>query len=138
MVAIEKLSGIISKVEGNLNQPLDPPQKQPVTKSALIPQKVCPTRAKPIPSERPNIIEDDDGDISTYFQQNIYISASVPDIILPYVPVPPPRVHPAQPPRVYMGGSYSNLRSSCKKNTVPNFALAAQLLWFREANAVTH
>ena len=32
MVAIEQISGIFSKVSANLNQPLEPPQKQPVTK----------------------------------------------------------------------------------------------------------
>ena len=96
------------------------------------------TRAKPIPAEWTNIIEDDDGNIPTDFQLNIHISPSVPHIILQDVPVPPPRVSPAQPSRVGMGGPRSDLIYSCKKNPVPNFALAAQLLQVREANAVTH
>ena len=47
-------------------------------------------------------------------------------------------VCPAKPPRVDTGGPSFNLISSCKKNPVPNFALAAQFLQVREANAVTH
>ena len=138
MVAIEQLSGIFSKVADNLNQTLDPPQQQPVTKSAPIPHKVRPTRAKNIPSERTNIIEYDDGNSPTDFKRNVHMSPSGPHIILPGIPVPPPRVSPAQPPRVDTGGPSSNLRSSCKKNLVPNFALAAQFLQVKEANTVTH
>ena len=131
MVVIEKISGIFSNVAANIHQPLDPPQKQPVTKSALIPHKVRQTRSKPIPLEHPNIIEDDDGDSPTYFQRNVHISRSGPHIILPDVPVPPPRVCPAQPPRVDTRGTRSNLRSGCKKNHIPKFALAAQFLQVR-------
>ena len=138
MVAIEKLSGIFPKVAANMHQSLDPPQKQPVTKSDPIPHKVRPTRAKPIPSEMPNIIEDDDGNSPTDFQQNLHISPSGPYIIIPDVPVPPPMVSLVQPPRVDTGSPSSSLRSSCKKNPVPNFALAEQFLQVRDANAVTH
>ena len=61
MVAIEKISDIFSKVTDNLYQIVDPPQQQPVKKSAIIPHKVSPNMTKPIPSKQPNIIEDDDG-----------------------------------------------------------------------------
>ena len=37
MVAIDQLSDNFSKVADNLHQPLDPPQKQPITKYAQIP-----------------------------------------------------------------------------------------------------
>ena len=138
MVEIEKISGIFSKVAANLNQPLDPPKKQPVTKYAPLLHQFRPTQAKPIPSERPNIIEDGDGNSPTDFQRNIHIYPSGPNIILPDDPVPPPRVHSPQPPRVETGGPRSNLRSSCKKNRVPKFALVAQFLQVRKANRVTH
>ena len=138
MVVIEKLSGIFPKVAANPQQTLDPPQHQPVTKSATISHKMRPTLAKPIPSERPNLIEDDDGNSPTYFHCKVHMYPSVPHIILPDVPVPPPRLCPEKPPRVDMGGPSSNLRSSCKKNPVPNFALASQFLQVRESNAVTH
>ena len=49
MVVIDQLSGIFSKVAANLNQPLEPPQTQPVTKYSPLPHQVRPTRAKPIP-----------------------------------------------------------------------------------------
>ena len=57
-----------------------------------------------------------------------------PHTILPDVPVPPPRVKPAQPPWMDTEGPSSNLRSRGKKNPIPNFALAAQLQQVREAN----
>ena len=66
------------------------------------------------------------------------MSPSGPHIILPDVPVPPPRVQPYQPPKVYMEGSSSNLISRGKKNHIPNFALAAQFQKVKESNAVTH
>ena len=50
MVEIEKISGIFSKVAANLNQPLDPPKKQTVTKYAPLLHQFRPTQAKPIPS----------------------------------------------------------------------------------------
>ena len=99
MVAIEQLSDIFSKVAANLHQKVDPPQQQPVTRSTIIPQKVRPTLTKPIPSELPNIMEYYDGNSPTIFQQNVHMSPSGPHIILPDVPVPPPRVRPAQPPK---------------------------------------
>ena len=131
MVEIEKLSSIFSKVAANLQQPLDPPPKQSITKSAPMPHKLRPTRATPFPLERPNIIEDDNGNSHTDFQLNFHISSSGPHIILPDVPVPPPRVCPAQPPRVDTRGTRSNLRSGCKKNHIPKFVLAAQFLQVR-------
>ena len=138
MVVIEKLSGIFIKVTDNLHQILDPPQQKPVTNSATIPHKLCPTLVKPISLENPNIIEDYDGNSPTYIQCNVHVPPSGPHIILPDVPVPPPKLCPAQPPRVDTGVPSSNLRSSCKKNIVPNFALAAKFQQVREANAVTH
>ena len=138
MVAIEKLSDMFSKVAANLHQIVNPSQQQLVIKSSIIPHKVCSTLTKNIPLEQPNSIEDDYKKSPRSFQWNVHMSPSDPHIIIPDIPVPPPRVCPAQPPRVDTGGPSSNLRSRCKKNTVPNFALAAQLLWFREANAVTH
>ena len=101
MVAIEQLSDIFSKVADNLHQKADPPRQRSVTKSAIISHKVCPNMTKPIPSEQPNIIEDYDGKSPTSFQQNVHMSPSGPHIILPEVPVLPPRVQTAQPPRVY-------------------------------------
>ena len=100
MVAIEKLLDIFSKVADNLHKISYPPQQQPVTKSAIIPHKVRPSMTKTIPSEQPNIIEEDDGKSSTSFQYNVHMYPSGPHIILPEVPVPPPRVHPSQHPRV--------------------------------------
>ena len=97
-----------------------------------------PTQAKPITTERPNIIEDDDGNSTTDFQRNVHIYPSGPYIILLDFPVPPTRVSPTQPPKVDMGGPSYKLRSSYNKNTVPNFALAAKLTQVRESNAVTH
>ena len=138
MVAIEKFSDIFSKVADNLHQRLDPPQQRPVTKSAIIPHKVPPTITKPFPSEHPNIIEDYDGNSATSFQQNVHMSPSGPQIILLEVPVPPPRVQPAQPPRVEMEVPSSNLISRGKTNPIPNFALTSQFRKVIEANAVTH
>ena len=83
MVAIEQLSDIFSKVADNLYQRADPPQHQPVTKSATIPHKVRPDMTKPIPSEQPNIIEDEDGKCSSSFQHNVHMYPSGPHIILP-------------------------------------------------------
>ena len=97
-----------------------------------------PKLTKTIPSEQPNIIEDDDGNSPTGFQRNVHMYLSGTKIIIPDFAVPPSRVRPAQPPRVDTGGPSSNLRSSRKKNPVPNVALAAQYQQVREANAVTH
>ena len=138
MVEIDQLSGIFFNVEPNLHQLVDPPKIQPVTKYAPLLHQVHPTWAKHIPSERPNIIEDFDGNSPTDIRQNVHISPSGPHIIIPDAPISPPRVRPAQPPRVETGGPSSNLRSSCKKNPLPNFALVAQFLQVRETNAVTH
>ena len=66
------------------------------------------------------------------------MSPSVPYIILPKVPIPPPTLQSAQPPRVDTEGPSSNLRSRVKKNPIPNFALTAQSQKVNEANAVTH
>ena len=83
MVKIEQLSDIFSKVAGNLHQKADHTKHQPATESAIIPHKVRPNLTKPIPSEQPNIIEDDDGKSSTSFQDNVHMSPSGPHIILP-------------------------------------------------------
>ena len=131
MVEIAQLSGIFSKVAANLHQTLEPPQQHPVTKSATVSHNMCPIFAKPIPSERPILIEDNDGNSPTDFHHIVHMSPSGPHIIIPYDPVPTPRVRPAQPPRVDTGGPSSNLRSSCNKNPVPNFALAEQCLKVR-------
>ena len=74
MAVIDQLSDIFSKFVDNLHQRVDLPQKQPVTKSAIIPHKVRPDMNKPIPPEQPNIIEDDDGKNPTSFQQNVHMS----------------------------------------------------------------
>ena len=66
------------------------------------------------------------------------MSPSGPHIILLDVPVPLPRVHNAQPPRVNTRRPSSNLRSSCKKKSVPNFSLEEKFGQVREANAVNH
>ena len=92
MVAIEKLSDIFSKVADNLYQKSDPPQQQPLKKSAILPHKVRPNMTKLLPSEQPNIIKDDDGKCYTSFQHNIHMSPSGQHIILQEVPAPLPRV----------------------------------------------
>ena len=66
------------------------------------------------------------------------MSPSGAQIIIPDVPVPPPKVRPEKPTRIDTGGPSSNLRFICKKNPVPNFALAAQFQQVREANTATH
>ena len=93
---------------------------------------------KPLPSVQPNSIEDYEWDCSTSFQHKFHISLSVPNIILPKLPVPPPRVQTVQPPRVDTEGLSSNLRSRGKKNPIPHFSLTAQFQKNNEANAVTH
>ena len=138
MVAIDQLSDIFPKVAANLHQPFEPPQKQPITKCAPLPHQVHPARTKHIPAERPNIIEYDDGKGNTYLHRDVYKSHSGPQIILSDVLASPQTVCPAQPPRVDTGGPSSNLRSSCNKNTVPNYALTAKNLQIVDANAVTH
>ena len=138
MVAIEQLSDIFHKVADNLHQIADPPQQQPVTKSASIPHKMCPNMTKPITSEHSNIIEDEDGKCSSSFQQKVHISPSGTHITLPEVPVPPPRVQPAQPPRVDTEGPSSKLISRGKKKPSPHFALTSKSQKVHGANAVTH
>ena len=93
---------------------------------------------KPLPSVQSNIIEDDDGWCSTCFHHKVHMSPSGPHIILPEVPLPPPRVNTAKPPRVDTGGRSSNLISRVKKNPIPHFALAEKFQKVHEANAVTH
>ena len=94
MVAIDQLSDMFSKVAANLHQPLDPPQKEPITKYAPLPNQVRPTSTKPIPAERPNIIKDDNGESTTDLHRNVHKSHTGPHIILPDVPASPPRVRP--------------------------------------------
>ena len=135
MVATEKLADKCFKVAANLHQRVYPPQQQPVTKSAIVPHKVRPTLTKPFPLEQPNIKEDDYGNSPTSFQWNVHMYPSGLHIILSDVPVPPPRVWPAQPQRVDTGGPSSNLKSNGNKNPVLSFALAEQLQKVRKANA---
>ena len=137
MLAIDQISDIFPKVAANMHQPLEPPQKQPITKHTPLPHQVRPPRNKPIPVERPNIIEYD-GESTTNLHRNVYKSHTGPHIILPGVLASPPRVRPLQPPRVDMGGLSLNLRSRRKKNTFPNYALAAKNLQVMEANFVTN
>ena len=63
---------------------------------------------------------------------------SGPHNIIPEVPVPPPRAHTEQPPRVDMEGPSSNLIPRSKKNPIPKFGLTAKFQQVREANEVTH
>ena len=120
MVAIEQLLDIFSKVADSLHQRSDPPQQQPVTKLFIIPHKLRPNITKSIPSKNPNIItKGEDGKSSTSFQDNLHISPSDPNIILPKVPVPSTRVQPAQPVRVDTEGSNYNLISRGKKILFP-------------------
>ena len=138
MVAIEQLSQIFSNVADNVKKRADPPQQQIVKKSVIVPQKVHPDSTKPLPSVQPIFIEDDEGKDSTRFQHKVHIYPSGPRIIPPEVPVPPPRVKTAQPPRVDTEGPSSNLKSRGKKKPIPLFALTAQFQKTHEANAVTH
>ena len=138
MFAIEQFSQIFSKVADNVKKRADPPQQQTVKTSAMVPQTVRPDRTKPLPPVQPNVIEDDEGKCSTNFQYKFHIYPSGPSIIPPDVPVPPPRVQTAQPPRVDKEGPSSNLRSRGKKTKFPLFALTAQFQKTHEANAVTH
>ena len=109
MVEIEQLSQICSKMADNLQKITDPPQQQTVKKFAIVPQKMRPDMTKPLPSVKPNIIEDYEGTCSTSFQHKVHMSPSGPNIILPEVPVQPQRVLTAQPPRVDTEGPSSNL-----------------------------
>ena len=127
MVVIEQVSVILPKVTYHLHQPVDPQQKQSVTKSAPILNKVRPTRDKHIPAEQHTIIEDDDGNSPTYFQRKFHISSSGPHITLLDIPFPPPSVRPAQPPRMETGGKSSNLRSSCKKKSCPKLFIGSTI-----------
>ena len=121
-----------------MHQRADPSQQQTVIKSAMVPHKVCLNMTKHIPSVQPNTIEDEDGKCYSSFQKKVHMSTSGPHNIFPEVLVPPPRVHPAQPPRVDTGGPSSNLISKDKKNPSHHFALTAQFQKTHEANAVTH
>ena len=112
----------------------DPPRQKTVKKSAIVPQKVHPDWTKPLPSVQPNVIEDDEGKDSTSFQHKVHMSPSGPRIISPEIPIPPPRVQTAKPPRVDKGGPSSNLRSKGKKTPIPLYALTAQYQKTHEAN----
>ena len=94
---------------------------------AILPQEVRPNMTKSISSVHPIIIEDDDGQYYKKFKHKVHMYPSGPHIILPEVPVPPPRVHTAQPPRVDTEGTSSNLISTGKKNTIPHFTLTEEL-----------
>ena len=95
-------------------------------KSAIVPQKVRLYWTKPLPSVQPNCVEDDEGKEYTSFQHKFHMSPSVPSIISPEVPVPPPMVYTAQPPRVDKVGPSSNLISRGKETPIPLYALTAQ------------
>ena len=66
------------------------------------------------------------------------MSPSCRHIIFPEVPVPPPRVQTAQPPRMGTKGPSYKLLSRGKKNHIPHFELIAKLQKVHEANAFTH
>ena len=85
-------------VAANMNQPLDPPQKQHITKYAPLPHQVCTTHTKSIPAELPNIIEYDDEKSTTDIHRDVHKYHLGTHIILPDVPASLPRVRPAQPP----------------------------------------
>ena len=70
----------------------DPPQQQPMKKPAILPQKVHPYGTKPIPPIQPNVIEDDEGNEPTNYQNNVHMFSSDPIIIPSEFPIPPPRV----------------------------------------------
>ena len=120
----------------NLYKIADPPHQQTVKKYSIVTQKVCADMTKPLPSVHPNIIEYYEGGCSTTFQNKVHMSPSGPNIILPEVPFPPPRVQTAQPPRLDMEGPSSNLISRGKKTPIPHFALTAQFQKIHEANAL--
>ena len=103
----------------------------------MVPQKVRPDMTKPLPSVQPNVIEDDEGNCSTSFQHKVYMYLSGPIIINPDFPVPQPRIHTAQPPRVDTEGPSYNLISRGNKTPIPLFSLTAQFQKIHEANAVT-
>ena len=107
-------------------------------KSAIVPQKLQPGWTKYIPSVQPNVIGDEEWKEPTSYQHKVHMSPLGPSIIPPGVPIPPPRVQNAQPPRVYKGGQSFNLRSRGKKNPLPLYALTAQCQKTHEANSVTH
>ena len=125
MIALEKLSDIFSNVTDYMKKIADPPQQQTVKKSAIVPHKVRPDRTNPLPSVKPNIIEDDEGVCSTSFQQSVHVYPSGQSITHPEVPVSPPRVQTTKPPRVDTEGPSSNLISRGKKTPIPIFALTA-------------
>ena len=138
IVAIEQLSQIFSKEADNVKKRADPPQQQTMEKPAIVPQKAHPDWTKPLPSVHPNVIEDDEGKESKKIQHKVQMSPSGPIINPPEVPLPPPRLQTAKPPRVDKGGPISNLRSRGKKNIMPLYALTAKFQKTHEANAVTH
>ena len=74
-----------------MHQPLEPPQKQPITKHTPLPHQVRPPRTKPIPAERPNIIEYDEKS-TTDLHHNIHKPHRGRHIILLDIPASPPRV----------------------------------------------
>ena len=72
------------------------------------------------------------------FSTRSTFTLQVQELPPPEVPVPPPRVHNAQPTRVDNEGTSSNLRSRGKKTPIPYFSLSEQFQKIHEANAVTH
>ena len=121
-----------------MNNTAETPQQQPDPKAAIIIQKLHPGWTKYIPSVQPNVIEDEEGKEPTNYQHKVHMPKLRPIIIPPEVPIPPPRVKNAQPPRVYKGDPSSNLRSRGKTNPLPLYALTAQCQKTYEENSVTH
>ena len=138
LVAIEQFSKIFTKAAENVKISADPPQHQSEQTAAIIPQKLQPGWTKSIPSVHPNVIEDEYGKKPSNYQHKVHIFSSGPNIIHPELPIPPPRVNTAQPPRVDKGGPSSNFISRGNKNPHPRYALTAQFQKKREANSVTH
>ena len=138
ILEIEQLSKILPKAADNVKSTTDLPQQQPEQKAAIIPQIVQPGWTKYIPSVQPNVIEDEEGKEPKNDQNKVHMSPSGPIIIHLEVPIPPPRVNTAQPPRVDKGGPSSNLISICKKTPWPRYALTAQCPKTHEPNSVTH
>ena len=134
-VAIEQLSGIFSKLAANLHQIIDPQQQHTVTKSSTIPHKVRPNMTKPIPSEHPNLIEDDYGKIPTSFQHNVHMS---PTHYSPRSHRPTTNGAACATSKVGHRKSEFQLEIKRQKNPIPNFSLTSQFQKVREANAVTH
>ena len=123
---IETLSKIFTKVADDGKSTADPPHKPEDHTVASIPQTPQPGRTEYIPTPYHNVIEDEEGARPENSQHKVNRYPSGPHTIPPEVPIPSPRVNTAQPPRVDMGGTSSNLRSRGNKNIKPRYALTAK------------